>query len=424
MDELQLQPRLPDGGRCGQAEWDWRDRLRGQSRDHEEARRAQGEEETRDASEVFFDARSRASSDDQGQDADETLRINRSRGALPVPVEQVLGRPGDQLDALPPGPALRVQVEDVCMDGPHSGGCEAGVRIGGQMEKESQVADASTRATAGSDVGPSRLGEADVQRPPSSPPDDRKSPSCHGPSRGLEQKLRRGVARGNRNFGLLTLIAACNVEWVVMEIFPTHAPWHRADPAGQWKAAGPVWEKGVPPSKQCQRVMEQVRDAKPDLVVIGPPSGPWSPWWQGSARETMEHKVKFWPMWRLIWEIWEYQTSHHRLVLLQVPGKMRPPDPDEMRRLHFEYYKFGKHGADPGLHEQDGPREPRYDVRVDMCQWGAMDEYTKRPTRRRAMWKSMMPGGVRSWRPLLVAIMPPDSIKLLKERPGMLMEVR
>ena len=138
----------------------------------------------------------------------------------------------------------------------------------------------------------------------------------------------------------------------------------------------------------------------------------------------MEHKVKFWPMWRLIWEIWEYQTSHHRLVLLQVPGKMRPPDPDEMRRLHFEYYKFGKHGADPGLHEQDGPREPRYDVRVDMCQWGAMDEYTKRPARRRAMWKSMMPGGVRSWRPLLVAIMPPDSIKLLKERPGMLMEVR
>ena len=51
------------------------------------------------------------------------------------------------------------------------------------------------------------------------------------------------------------------------------------------------------------QIMEQLRQAKPDVVMIGPPVGPWSTWWQGSAKETLQHKVKVWPMWRLIWDI-------------------------------------------------------------------------------------------------------------------------
>ncbi|CAE7682647.1 RE2 [Symbiodinium necroappetens] len=187
------------------------------------------------------------------------------------------------------------------------------------------------------------------------------------PSRGLEQKLKCGVSRGARNVGLLTLVAACNVEWVVMEIFPTSAPLHRVEGPGQWKGLGPLWDKPGPPNaKQCAHILEQVRRAKPDVVMIGPPAGPWSPWWQGSAKETMQQKVKYWPMWRLIWDVWQHQSEHHRLVLLQMPGKMKPPDPDEMRRLHFEYYRDGKHGHDPGLYAQDGARDGANIVRENI----------------------------------------------------------
>ena len=404
VDELQLQPGLPHGG-CGQADWQWRGRLRGERGDH--GRGGSGGGETKEEEgvlepcDIFYDTLSQAGSDRQGEDADEVACFDGSRGALPLPVEQVLGRSGDQLDVVPAGPALRLQVEDVRVDGADPRGREARIRLRSQMEKESPLDDASARATAGSDVGASGSSQTDVQRSEKGlldgggPPYDKQpSRSSHGdplvqeeerppkgkPSRGLEQKLKCGVSRGARNVGLLTLVAACNVEWVVMEIFPTSAPWHRIDGPGQWKAVGPLWDKPGPPNaKQCAHILEQVRRTKPDVVMIGPPAGPWSPWWQGPAKETVQQKVKYWPMWRLIWNVWQYQSEHHRLVLLQVPGKMKPPDPDEMRRLHFEYYRDGKHGHDPGLYEQDGAREPQYDVQVDMCQWGARDEATARP---------------------------------------------
>ena len=87
--------------------------------------------------------------------------------------------------------------------------------------------------------------------------------------------------------------------------------------------------------------------------------------------------------------MWNYQTVHRRLVLLLTPAKMQSPGLDEMRRLHELYYKMHSGERDPGLYEQDGPRDPVFQDRVEWIYAnGAPWTRTPRsPTRRAADWR-------------------------------------
>ena len=110
--------------------------------------------------------------------------------------------------------------------------------------------------------------------------------------------------------------------------------------------------------------------------------GPWSPWTSSSSMtrtQIQQQKVKYWPMWYLIGELWGDQCAAHRLVILVMPNKMRPPDPGELRRLHHNYYDGGGRGPDPGLYDGDELRDPKFETKVDLCQWGAADPESQRP---------------------------------------------
>ena len=101
----------------------------------------------------------------QGEGAD------RSCGTVPVPLQQVFGRRGDQ-----PGPessrtALRVQVEDVHLDAEGAPSRTPGVRPPRHVGGGPEVADAAVRETSCSDVGPPKVGQAAVQRSSTGPLD-------------------------------------------------------------------------------------------------------------------------------------------------------------------------------------------------------------------------------------------------------------
>ena len=177
-------------------------------------------------------------------------------------------------------------------------------------------------------------------------------------------------------------MAAWQSKWSVVEVFPTglRTP-GSAD--GGWAHTGPLWVEDKPPSwKQCRQLREKVRAVKPDVLVLCPPAGPWSPWTSSSSMtrtQLQQQKVKYWPMWYLIGELWKDQCAAHRLVILVMPNKMRPPDPDELRRLHQDYYAGGSRGPDPELYDGDQLRDPKFETRVDLCQWGAVDPESQRP---------------------------------------------
>ena len=244
-------------------------------------------------------------------------------------------------------------------------------------------ADASIRATSGSTVGPPGVGPPTMQRPEACPPDARASLRTRHPSRGLTQKLRRGAAQGNKSLGLLTLVATWQAKWSMMELYPTGLEWENAQHELGWRKHGPLWREEAPPTwKQCRAMRERVEDARPDVLILNPPAGPWSPWTSATsttAAQRRERKQRYWPLWYLIGELWTEQCRNHRLVVLVMPGKMRPPDPDEMRELHTEFFAKGARGHDPGLYDGDQLRDPRFEAKVDLCQWGAEDPTTGRP---------------------------------------------
>ncbi|CAE7756515.1 RE2 [Symbiodinium sp. CCMP2456] len=199
---------------------------------------------------------------------------------------------------------------------------------------------------------------------------------------GLTQKLRRGAGQGQKALGILTLVAAWQSKWSVLEVFPTGLE-AQGTRAGGWAHQGPLWTDDKPPTwRQCRQLRDKAVEAKPDVLVLCPPAGPWSPWSSASSMtqaQLRQQKVKYWPMWYLIGELWAEQCANHRLVILVVPSKMRPPDPDELRRLHSDHYAGGGRGLDPGLYEGDQLRDPKFETKVDMCEWGTLDPESQRP---------------------------------------------
>ena len=420
-------PARADGDRgargegAGQGEFEWRRRLT-HSDDAEanhsprEPRSGHGES----GPESFRDARSDASGDQgegiyrtprggedrqdesgQGEGRDEGARLNGSCGPVPLPVQQVFGRCGDQPDAQPAGTTLCLQVEDLRVDAEGEEGDPEGIRAGSSMAPEPSLADATVGQATRSNVGSSGVSQAALQRPEDRAPDAGRSPGTSKPSRGLTQKLRRGTSLGLRNLRWLTLAASWQYGLVMMEVFNSGTPWHQPGEERQWKIEGPLWDHMAPPSfKDCGKMMEQVRQVRPDVLIIGPPRGPWSSWSQEKEKTREDLKAQYWPMWNMIEEMWHYQHAHGRLVLLQVPARMMPPGPDEMRQLRHLYFDKHPSAGKVTVKEESGERTPCYATRVDLCQWGAVDPSTQKLYKRACRvevndpwWCSQLAGG-------------------------------
>eukprot|EP00439_Symbiodinium_sp_Y106_P066886 s2201_g10.t7 len=124
--------------------------------------------------------------------------------------------------------ALCLQVEDVYVDAEGEASCSNGGRAQDQMEAQPSVADASVRATIGSDVGPPEVGTSAMQRPEARQSDARATLRSGHPSRGLTQKLRRGAAQGHKALNLLTLVADYPAGHVTSSGWPGGATEHAA----------------------------------------------------------------------------------------------------------------------------------------------------------------------------------------------------
>ncbi|CAE7202150.1 RE2, partial [Symbiodinium necroappetens] len=201
--------------------------------------------------------------------------------------------------------------------------------------------------------------------------------------------------------GWLALAASWQYGLVMMEVFHSGTPWHRPGEERRWKVEGPLWDHIAPPSfKDCSKMMEQLRQVRPNVLIIGPPRGPWSSWLQEKEKMKDDLKARYWPMWNMIEEMWHYQQAHGRLVLLQVPARMMPPGPDEMRQLRHIYFDKHPSAEKVTVKEEGGERTPCYATRVDLCQWGAVDPSTQKPYKRACRvevndpwWCSQLAGG-------------------------------
>ena len=342
-----------DGRGAGQAEFEWRERLGAQARDTSVPTGGKKIEEP--DIDDFYDARSR-STEGEGQDLHEDPCLDGPCSPVPDNVPQVLRRPGGECADKHSSPAPHVQVEDLCVDASSTVGDLGRDGTSSPVEAQPEMASAPPGKAVGQLVGTHRLRQAAMPRPEDCASDERKPPGdvelrCSTrPSRGLTQKLKKGVAIGKRALGLLTLVSSWQTGWNVTEIFPTGIDWGVSlDLDRSWVPTSPLWESTKPPSpKECVRIMDRVEQQQPDLLLVVPPVGPWSTWQRDSPKIEMRRKAGYWRMWHMICRLWHQQTAKKRLMLIQLPAKVGLPHPDEMREMQEAYRQ---------MHRGDLPKE-------------------------------------------------------------------
>ena len=334
---------------CGQADLAWRTRL---PADPHRRGRAEPRGPTATQGETSDTLRTARGKGEGRRQEPESQGVDRSPGQLPDPVQSILGRPGDQCGAEFDLPDADVQVETAGVDASDQASGRDGVRRQLAVEKEPALADDDDDGEADRlPVGPLGRSASAMQRSEAELLDEGE---CFAgapgkkPSRGLIQKMKKGVSNAQRTMSLLTLVATIPMRWHVLEVFSTSAPWHRHAGEVPWKCSGPLWALSHPPSeKQCQKMMAQVQEEKPDLVILRPMCGPWSPWTQDKGKTLKAKRQKYVPLWEFVEALWRYQRENKRLILLVVPAKMLCPGRDELRLLGATGYLLPDVPQDP-----------------------------------------------------------------------------
>ena len=350
---------------CGQADLEWRSRI--PTDPHRRGRAQPRGPAATQAETVDETGTSRAHREGHGEKS-ENQGVDRPPGQLPDALQSILGRPGDQRGLEFDVSVADVQVEADGVDASHQTRGRDGIRGQLEMEEEPEMADDDAGKADCFPLGPLGSGSSAMQRPEAEPLDERKpSASEPGkrPSRGLMQKMKKGVSNAQRAMSLLTLAATIPMRWHLLEIFSTSAPWHRYVGDVPWKCSGPLWAQSYPPSeKQCQKLMAQVQEPEqmPDLVIVRPMCGPWSPWTREKGKTLRVKQQKYVPMWEFVEALWRYQVENKRLILLMIPARMLCPGRDELRILGATGYLL-----------PDGPQDPTVPLRsrrLSSYDWG------------------------------------------------------
>ena len=315
----------------------------------------------------------------------------RDKGSLSKEEELRAGQPDERERSLPQYCPLAelhdgsVQVEDdgVDVEGASSDLAGNGAQV--SVEAKSTVAHDDAGEAVSLHVGTPGSPTATLQQSEALPLHDggdagtsrgRRRPSSQRPSRGLHQKLKQGVHSALASLRLLTLVASAGGEFSALEIFPSGSSWISMASRGGWTVTGPLHPVRQPPDmRACRKIFAEVTRQKPDVVMMDPPTGPWTTWKRDGA-ELEEKKDRYFPMWWLIYRIWEFQTKNGSLVVLKRPAKVVSPGPDELRGLALRC----RHLLDAeGLSQDWQLREDLYYAHVDMCAFGLKDTDSGKP---------------------------------------------
>ena len=273
--------------------------------------------------------------------------LDRMGGRLPLSVQLLERGAGIQRPEEHREPSEDISMEEVCLAAPCEGSCEDRVQGQGGVEEESQVAELPPQLRDCSAVGPLRLDEAEAAQhglPDAAAAAETKSVR---PQRGLTQKMKKAVAEARDHHARLLRLNQERTHYVVLEIFAGCAKLsERASLRTGWRVLDPIdlnFGHDLNNRHTQRKVLELIREEKPDLVTLSPRCGPWSQFQRINPNidKVMVARQEDIPLWRFCREVWDEQDSGSRLVLVENPAQSEAWNLDMMRnRPHLHRAKI------------------------------------------------------------------------------------
>ena len=273
--------------------------------------------------------------------------LDRMGGRLPLSVQLLERGAGIQRPEEHREPSEDISMEEVCLAAPCEGSCEDRVQGQGGVEEESQVAELPPQLRDCSAVGPLRLDEAEAAQhglPDAAAAAETKSVR---PQRGLTQKMKKAVAEARDHHARLLRLNQERTHYVVLEIFGGCAKLsERASLRTGWRVLDPIdlnFGHDLNNRHTQRKVLELIREEKPDLVTLSPRCGPWSQFQRINPNidKVMVARQEDIPLWRFCREVWDEQDSGSRLVLVENPAQSEAWNLDMMRnRPHLHRAKI------------------------------------------------------------------------------------
>jgi len=151
------------------------------------------------------------------------------------------------------------------------------------------------------------------------------------------QKVKWGIQRARQNHAMVVSLPNFKETYTVLEIFAGRATMTQvARNRAGWRAMDPVdlyYGYDIRNAHTRLRIMEAIRENKPDLVTLSPRCGPWSQFQRLNPNidQIMLDRKADLPLWRFTREVWDEQTKHGRLVLTENPAQSEALNLDFMK---------------------------------------------------------------------------------------------
>eukprot|EP00439_Symbiodinium_sp_Y106_P000621 s12314_g1.t1 len=140
-----------------------------------------------------------------------------------------------------------------------------------------------------------------------------------------------------------------------------------------------MWDEArVPGRKECRKIYDRLVKQAPDVILINPPTGPFSSWTQASPKELREQKARYWPLWDMIVKVWEKQNRRGRLVYLQMPQGARVPGVEDLREMKMNYERSNYGDEEASSTRNELGRNQVFETKVDLCMFEHRDPESRK----------------------------------------------
>ena len=98
-----------------------------------------------------------------------------------------------------------------------------------------------------------------------------------------------------------------------MELFGRKGVWEEVP---HWKVDGPQkGSRGPLDMRTSKKLLEQVKRETPDVIILTPPTGPWTTWTARPPAADLRAKAAYYPTWWLIYKgevAWSFSSTRPR----------------------------------------------------------------------------------------------------------------